>query len=44
VSIGTFQRVTGPKVDTWLVKTTGALIAGWMVAGATSGSEASAIS
>ncbi len=27
VSIGTFQQVTGPKVDTWLVKTAGALIA-----------------
>lgn len=27
VSIGTFMRVTGPKVDLWLVKTVGALIA-----------------
>ena len=27
VSIGTFQWVTGPKVDLWLVKTVGALIA-----------------
>ena len=26
VSIGTFQKVTGPKVDLWLVKTTGVLI------------------
>jgi len=26
VSIGTFQRVTGPKTDTWLVKTVGALV------------------
>ncbi len=26
VSIGTFQKVTGPKVDTWLVKTVGVLI------------------
>lgn len=26
VSIGTFQRVTGPKVDTWLVKTVGVLL------------------
>jgi energy-converting hydrogenase Eha subunit E len=26
VSIGTFQRVTGPKVDLWLVKTVGLLI------------------
>ena len=26
VSIGSFQRVTGPKVDTWLVKTAGVLI------------------
>ena len=26
VSIGTFQRVTGPKVDLWLVKTAGVLI------------------
>jgi hypothetical protein len=26
VSIGSFQRVTGPKVDTWLVKTVGALV------------------
>jgi hypothetical protein len=26
VSIGTFQKVTGPKVDTWLVKTVGALV------------------
>jgi hypothetical protein len=27
VSIGTFQRVTGPKADLWLVKTVGVLIA-----------------
>jgi hypothetical protein len=27
VSIGTFQRVTGPKTDLWLVKTVGVLIA-----------------
>lgn len=27
VSIGTFQLVTGPKVDLWLVKTVGLLIA-----------------
>ena len=27
VGIGSFQRVTGPKVDTWLVKTAGVLIA-----------------
>lgn len=27
LSIGTFQWVTGPKVDLWLVKTVGALIA-----------------
>ena len=27
VSIGTFQRVTGPKVDLWLVKTVGVLVA-----------------
>lgn len=26
VSIGTFQMVTGPKVDLWLVKTVGVLI------------------
>ena len=26
VSIGTFQKVTGPKTDLWLVKTVGALI------------------
>ncbi|MDP9375197.1 MAG: hypothetical protein M3Q65_22650 [Chloroflexota bacterium] len=26
VSIGTFQKVTGPKVDLWLVKTAGVLI------------------
>ena len=26
VSIGTFQKVTGPKADLWLVKTVGALI------------------
>lgn len=26
-SIGSFQRVTGPKTDLWLVKTVGALIA-----------------
>src|SRR3712207_4779893 len=26
VSINTFQRVTGPKVDLWLVKTAGVLI------------------
>ena len=26
VSIGTFQKVTGPKVDIWLVKTVGVLI------------------
>jgi hypothetical protein len=26
VSIGTFQRITGPKRDTWLVKTVGALV------------------
>ena len=28
VSIGTFQRVTGPKTDLWLVKTVGALVIG----------------
>ena len=27
VSIGTFQKVTGPKTDLWLVKTAGVLIA-----------------
>lgn len=27
VSIGTFQKVTGPKTDLWLVKTVGVLIA-----------------
>lgn len=27
VSIGTFQQVTGPKTDLWLVKTVGVLIA-----------------
>jgi hypothetical protein len=27
ISIGTFQMVTGPKVDLWLVKTAGVLIA-----------------
>jgi hypothetical protein len=27
VSIETFQRVTGPKVDLWLVKTVGVLVA-----------------
>jgi hypothetical protein len=26
VSIRTFQKVTGPKVDTWLVKTVGTLV------------------
>jgi hypothetical protein len=26
VSIGSFQKVTGPKTDLWLVKTTGVLI------------------
>jgi len=26
VSIGSFQQVTGPKVDTWLVKTVGLLV------------------
>ena len=26
VSIGTFQKVTGPKVDLWLVKTVGVLV------------------
>jgi hypothetical protein len=26
VSIGTFQTVTGPKTDLWLVKTVGALV------------------
>lgn len=26
VGIGTFQKVTGPKVDTWLVKTVGAIV------------------
>lgn len=26
VSIGTFERVTGPKVDRWLVKTVGVLV------------------
>jgi hypothetical protein len=26
VSIKTFQKVTGPKVDTWLVKTVGTLV------------------
>jgi hypothetical protein len=33
VSIGTFQRVTGPKTDLWLVKTVGVLIAviGWAI-------------
>ncbi len=37
VSIGTFQLVTGPKTDLWLVKTVGVLIAviglGLLVAG-----------
>src|SRR5438045_806680 len=28
VSIGTFQKVTGPKTDVWLVKTVGALVVG----------------
>ena len=28
VSIGTFQKVTGPKTDLWLVKTVGALVIG----------------
>jgi hypothetical protein len=27
VGLGSFQRVTGPKADTWLVKTAGVLIA-----------------
>ncbi|HET8631948.1 MAG TPA: hypothetical protein VFL91_31365 [Thermomicrobiales bacterium] len=27
VSIGTFQRLTGPKADRWLVKTVGVLVA-----------------
>ena len=27
VSIGTFQKVTGPKTDLWLVKTVGVLVA-----------------
>jgi uncharacterized membrane protein len=27
VSIGTFQRVTGPKTDLWLVRTVGVLVA-----------------
>lgn len=27
VSIGSFQRVTGPKTDLWLVKTVGVLVA-----------------
>jgi energy-converting hydrogenase Eha subunit E len=27
VSMGTFERVTGPKIDDWLVKTVGVLIA-----------------
>jgi hypothetical protein len=27
LSIGTFERVTGPKVDRWLVKTVGVLVA-----------------
>jgi hypothetical protein len=27
VSIDTFQRVTGPKVDLWLVNTVGVLVA-----------------
>jgi hypothetical protein len=26
VSMGTFERVTGPKVDRWLVQTVGALV------------------
>lgn len=26
IGIGTFQKVTGPKVDTWLVKTVGAIV------------------
>src|SRR3954453_9664606 len=26
VSIGTFEKVTGPKVDKWLVKTVGVLV------------------
>lgn len=27
VSIGTFQKVTGPKADQWLVKTVGVIVA-----------------
>ena len=27
VSIGTFQKVTGPKTDLWLVKTVGVIVA-----------------
>ena len=27
ISIGTFQKITGPKYDLWLVKTVGGLIA-----------------
>src|SRR5690348_7819815 len=37
VSIGTFQKVTGPKTDLWLVKTVGALVS---VVGAVLGSAA----
>jgi hypothetical protein len=28
ISIGSFQKVTGPKVDLWLVKTVGVLVIG----------------
>jgi len=28
VSIGSFQKVTGPKTDVWLVKTVGVLVIG----------------
>ena len=36
VSIGTFQRLTGPKADRWLVKTVGVLVgalAAWALTG-----------
>jgi hypothetical protein len=43
VDIGSFQRVTGPKTDLWLVKTVGVLvtvIGGTLLAAASRGSRA----
>jgi hypothetical protein len=41
-SIGSFQRVTGPKTDLWLVRTVGVLVAAWLRVARTGGPDVAA--